>query len=146
MSDWYDSDVERDFQAAEAECERQGYSDESLSILERVIEKWTQDARFLSGEPLEIRTQTLNQLTFLLAHPRLDSVARRSLREIAARTTESNENGMRVSMVISTFELAAEPPEDQRMLSFLFSMESDPLPAGLFLMLTSVDPDALKNI
>lgn len=120
-----DEEVRRDFELSLKHCREQSYSSESIAAFECVIDCWISQPRFVRWQGL-VRTITLNELTFLLFHEHLGGLVSRKIRELAAHTTEADEDSMRGSLTVSTFELAAEPPEHVQMLEFLFSMERDP--------------------
>lgn len=81
--------------------------------------EWTSRSDFLSEDGM-LRCQVLNQITFLINHDHLGILAWNALTKLAEETDEEDANGMRVSLVISTYELFVEDLYDGENMSEAF--------------------------
>ncbi len=92
-----------------------------------VFQRWLAHPGFIAKDGnLSLRSCVLNELTFLLGEEQLRPGAWHLLAGLAAKYPEGHPTGLDVSLTISTFELATEPPEVGCMLELLFSLAPDP--------------------
>jgi hypothetical protein len=118
--------AEAEIETAASQCRSENYAPTALSDLWTLIKSWTEHPDFLTDTGSSLRVSVLNNITFLLADVRLREGAWSIIRDLAARFGHGDPTGMGISITISTFEIAAEPPEVDYMLHLLFSLADDP--------------------
>lgn len=106
------------------QCEKERYSDESRNRLWRAIDRWVNHPLFLEDFS-PVQSAVLNQLTFCLATNELREEAWLLIGKLAAEWWERDNRNLMEAIRISTFELAAEPPEDPEFIKLLFSLAKD---------------------
>lgn len=101
-----------------------GWTPGDIQMLMKCFSKWMQHPHFLDHTDL-LRTRVLNELTFLLSEPPVGDPVWEFIRTLAKRVAAVDPHGLRASLRVATFELAAEPPEYPPFLKRLFSLAAD---------------------
>lgn len=117
--------AESEIHDALSTCESEGYSKERRDELWQVFKRWLHDPRLLA-DTCQLRVTILNELTFRLGDEQLKKEAWIIFRELARKYSDNDPEGMGSSLIISTFEVFAEPPEVPRTLRLLFSLADEP--------------------
>jgi hypothetical protein len=91
--------------------------------LRAVFSKWMKNELFLRPKPgIFVRETVLNELTFLLSAIHLRHVAWEIFKELVRSLHCDDPYNLKESIVISTLELAVEPPETPWFLDLLFGL------------------------
>lgn len=117
--------AEFELDAAVERAHTDDYSKESLEKVAHTLRRWTTDPRFLEDSSI-LRVTVLNSVTQLLGNTNTRDIAWKVIAELAENTNRDDANNMRNSLVISTFELAVEPPETSFFIELLFSLATNP--------------------
>jgi hypothetical protein len=105
-----------------------GWNQAAIEELCGVIKSWLEHPRFLDPNDRSLlRVTVLNTITSLLAEPIIGDHVWEIMRSLAREIGRNGEDfhGLRDSLRIATFELAAEPPEVPDFLRKLFSLAGD---------------------
>jgi hypothetical protein len=102
-----------------------GWPQSVREALFRAFDRWLAHPRLLDQGDLSLRMTVLNELTWLIRKPEIGVPAWEYIRGVAKRLGREDLHDLRESWIITTFELAAEPPEDRDFLEDLFSLAAD---------------------
>ena len=106
-------------------CEKMGYDKNSRQSLWDLFDKWLNHTEFTQSSSY-LRVVVLNELTFRLADEPLRFEAWDIFTSLAEKYSEDDPFGMRESLLVSTFEIFAEPPEVSYTLELLFRLAENP--------------------
>ena len=120
------AEAEEEIGTLKQQGEASGWPQPDREALFRAFDRWLAHPRLL--EPAEesfLRLTVLNELTWLIGKPEIGEQAWDYIRGVAKRLGQEDPHGLRESWIITTFELAAEPPEQRDFLEDLFSLAAD---------------------
>lgn len=103
-----------------------GAGEEAIAVLWPVVERWVEMPEFKTGRE-SMQVSFLNELTFATADSELSTVAWEVIRRLAIKWESEKDGNLKEMLRITTFEIAAEAPEDPPSLVRLFSLAADPL-------------------
>jgi len=107
-------------------CKQNNCSQESIAQLRATLLKWVNHPAFLEGDEAGImRAELLNQITWLIEDEIIGETIWRFIVSEAKKLGQNDPYNLREEWRISTFELAAEPPEYSPFLEKLFSLAAD---------------------
>ena len=118
--------AEAEIERAASQCRSENYTATALSDLWDLIKSWTEHPDFITDTDSSLRSSVLNNITFLLEDDHLRQGVWSIIRDLAAQFGDDDPTGMGISITISTFEIAAEPPEVDYFLDLLFSLADQP--------------------
>jgi hypothetical protein len=103
-----------------------GAGEEAIAVLWATVERWVGMPEFKTGcEALQVGV--LNELTFATAESGSSAVAWEVIRRLAVKWELEKESDLKEMLRVTTFEIAAEAPEDPPSLVRLFSLAADRL-------------------
>ncbi|MCW1884868.1 hypothetical protein OKA04_09020 [Luteolibacter flavescens] len=106
--------------------EESGWAELDRAALFHAFDRWLAHPRLLDhADKSFLRFLVLNEITFLISHPLIGDHAWEYIRNAARQLGPEDPHGLRDAWIISTFELAAESPEDPDFLEKLFSLAAD---------------------
>lgn len=114
-----------EFIDALTEFENSSGSPEAEAELWKIVDHWL--AQPLSSVPVQYtKLEILNQLTWKISNEHIGDKVWEKFRQLAKSVSHGDPFDLHKSIVISTFELFAEPPEVPETLNLLYSLAGDP--------------------
>jgi hypothetical protein len=119
-------EAEEEIGTLKQQGEASGWAQPDREALFSAFDRWLAHPRLLDpADESFLRTRVLNELTWLIGKPEIGVPAWEYIRGVAKRLGREDPHGLRESWIISTFELAAEPPAQRDFLADLFSFAAD---------------------